>query len=268
MKQILTFKWGTRYGPEYVNRIYGMVSRNVTSPFTVHCFTDDRSGIRSEVVCHDLPELGCQYPENVPGKWKKTAMWGADLDGLSGPALFIDLDTVIVDNIDEFFEYGNEKDVIVARNWLKPFQRLGQTTLFRYYIGAQPYMLEDFQKDPQGLADKYRFEQHYVTKHLKAGVKFWPDRWVRHYRVHCLGNYFRRYLLPAKIPKSARIIAFPGHPNPEDAIVGKWTDFEPVTRWQHIKNTFSPAKRVRKSWVKHLRSFQLPCKWVAEHWRE
>ena len=30
VKQVLCIKWGTRYGAEYVNRIYGMVSRNLT----------------------------------------------------------------------------------------------------------------------------------------------------------------------------------------------------------------------------------------------
>ena len=268
MKTVLCFKWGVKYGPEYVNRLYAMVARQLTPPFQLHCFTDDRKGIRSEVVCHDLPSLGCEYPKNVPGMWRKTAMWGEDLDGLTGPALFIDLDTVIVDNIDKFFTYGDEKDVVLARNWLKPHKRLGQTTLFRFYIGAQPYMLSDFQKNPQGIAEKYRFEQHYVTHHVKEGVKFWPTKWVRHYRAHCLGGYIQRYLRPAQIPEGASIIAFPGEPNPKDAMLGQWTGFSPVTRKEHLKNTFDPAKRVKKSWHGHLMCFQLPCPWVETHWKE
>ena len=108
---------------------------------------------------------------------------------LTGKALFVDLDSVIVGSIDPLFDYGDERDVILARNWLKPHKKLGQTTLFRYYIGSHPYMLENFQKAPQETADKYRFEQHYVTRNIEGGVKFWPAEWVRHYRVHCLGNY-------------------------------------------------------------------------------
>ena len=52
--------------------------------------------------------------------------------------------------------------MILARNWLKPFSKLGQTTLFRFKVGAQTYLLEDFQKDPQGIAERFQFEQHYV----------------------------------------------------------------------------------------------------------
>lgn len=269
MKQVICIKWGQKYGADYVNRLYGMVSRNITPPFSVHCFTDDVTGIRDEVVTHPLPKLGCEHPKNVPGKWTKTALWGAELEGIEGKALFVDLDSVIVGSLDDLFEYGDEKDVVLARNWLKPHKRLGQTTLFRFYVGAQPYMLEQFQKDPQGIADKYRFEQHYVTHNIRGGVKFWPTDWVKHYRVHCLGNYIMRYFKPAKLPAGARVIAFPGEPNPEDAMLGRWTHFEPAGPWVHVKNYFlHKDKRVRKSLRGHLCSFQLPCPWVKEHWRD
>lgn len=269
MKRVICIKWGEKYGAEYVNRLYAMVSRQISPPFEFHCFTDKKNDISDAVICHDLPDLGCEHPQNVPGKWKKTALWGKDLDGLSGPALFIDLDSVIVGNIDALFEYGDENDVIVARNWLKPHKKLGQTTLFRFNIGAQPYMLEDFKQDPQGIADKYRFEQHYVTHHVKGGVKFWPKRWVRHYRVHCLPNYLLRYFREAYLPKGAKVIAFPGEPNPQDALLGQWSGHEPTSAWQHVKNYFyHKDKRVRNSIRGHFSCFQLPCSWVKHHWSE
>ena len=30
---IICMKWGTKYGAEYVNRLYNMVKRNLTLPF-------------------------------------------------------------------------------------------------------------------------------------------------------------------------------------------------------------------------------------------
>ena len=47
MKQVVCVKWGTGYGAEYVNRLYGMVSRQITPPFRLVCLTDDRNGIRN-----------------------------------------------------------------------------------------------------------------------------------------------------------------------------------------------------------------------------
>lgn len=96
-------KWGTRYGPEYVNRLFGMLARNLSAPFKLYCFTDDPHGIRPEVVCHALPELGCPVPSNAPGKFRKLALWNANLFGIQGPALFLDLDVVITGPLDELF---------------------------------------------------------------------------------------------------------------------------------------------------------------------
>ena len=128
---VLCFKWGTKYGPEYVNRLYSMIERNLSLSFAFHCFTDDNRGIRSGVECHSLPQLDCPVPVNVPGMWRKVAIWRKDLAGIDGRALFVDLDSVIVSAIDPLFEWGDDEDVILARNWLKPLSKLGQTTLFR-----------------------------------------------------------------------------------------------------------------------------------------
>lgn len=41
-------KWGTKYGPEYVNRLYAM-RRHLSGDFRFVCLTDSTEGIRSEV---------------------------------------------------------------------------------------------------------------------------------------------------------------------------------------------------------------------------
>ena len=85
-KLVLCIKWGTMYGPEYVNILYGMVARNLTGPFRLICFTDDSEGVRPEVECLPLPELGVEVPKEAPGKWPKQALWANDLFGLEGVA--------------------------------------------------------------------------------------------------------------------------------------------------------------------------------------
>jgi hypothetical protein len=265
VKQILCMKWGTMYGPEYVNCLYGMVSRNLSYPFRLFCMTDDTTGIRPEVDCLPLPQLGFEVPPGAPGKWPKQALWGSELFGLEGVALFLDLDSVIVGNLDGYFEYGRPDDVITARNWIKPWLRGAQTSVFRFKIGAHPYMLEDLRKNPQ-LCVKYQFEQNYVTHHLKNGVKFWPAAWTRHFRRHCLGVWPMRYLRPPKIPKGCRIVAFPGSPNPPDAIAGRWSRkriYRPPL--EHLKWVFSKGNR--HDFVKNLHRYVQPCSWIEEYWR-
>jgi len=267
VKQILCIKWGTGYGADYVNRLYGMVSRNVTPPFRFICFTDDRAGIRPEVECFDLPELGCPVPTDVPGKWRKTALWGDELFGLSGTALFLDLDVVIMGSLDPFFEIGNPDDVFLARNWIRPLERLGQTSIFRFPIGKNSYMLEDFRKDSQAIAGKYRFEQRYVTRHVRGGVKFFPSRYVSHFRQSCSGPWILRYFMAPRRPRKARIVIFPGWPNPEDALIGRMNpSMTPMSPFAHLRELFSKDRRRR--FYPHLKNYIRPTPWIAEYWRE
>lgn len=268
-KQIICVKWGTKYGPEYVNRLYGMVSRNITGPFRFVCISDRTDGLRPEVEYLPLPELGVPHPQRTFGQWKKVVLWGREVPGLTGVALFVDLDSVIVGNLDGYFEFGSPDDVIVARNWAKPFKKLGQTSVFRFPVGKNPHILDNFRADPQGVADRFHFEQHYITHSVTGGVKFWPGPWTRHFRLHCMRMFPLRYFLPARIPAGAKIVTFPGGPNPDDVQLGRWTPGAPAhpTRWQHILATFSD-QRVEKNRWRHLTRYVLPVPWIDRLWRE
>jgi hypothetical protein len=48
LRNVICMKWGTKYGPEYVNRLYAMVRRHLTGDFRMVCLTDDPTGIRTE----------------------------------------------------------------------------------------------------------------------------------------------------------------------------------------------------------------------------
>ncbi len=133
------------------------------------------------------PAAGCEIPPDVPGKWPKIALWGKELGGLTGTALFIDLDSVIASNIDDYFTYGDPSDVYVARNWVRWIGKHGQTSVFRFPIGQNSYMLENLRANSVEISRKYRFEQNYVTAEVKSGVKFWPHSWTKHFGLHCMG---------------------------------------------------------------------------------
>ena len=266
-KQVLCMKWGTQYSADHVNRLYGMAARQTTGELRFICFTDDPEGVRDEVECLPLPELGCEIPEDVPGKWPKQALWSEDLFGLEGTALFIDLDSVIVDSLDPYFEYGEPDGVYVARNWVKPHLAHAQTSVFRFRIGAHGYMLTNLQADPAGISRKHQFEQNYVTHGIRGGVRFWPRAWTRHFRIHCLGPWPMRYLRPPKLPRGARVVTFPGHPKPEDAAVGRWSHRrEAHTRLGQLQHAFD-RWREKGVFFKHLKRYVQPTPWIQEHWR-
>ena len=267
-KHIFCMKWGTAYSAKDVNILYAMVARNLTGDFQVTCFTDDATGIRTEVNCLPLPPLGCEIPTDVPGKWPKVALWTKDLAGMTGVALFIDLDSVIVGNIDSYFEYGNSEDVITARNWLNRLGKSAQTSVFRFPIGGHSYMLENLQANSATVSRKFQYEQNYVTHNIRGGVKFWPEPWTRHFRVHCMGFWPLRYLRPPILPRDAKIITFPGLPGPADALHGRWTETSEIrTPCQHLRWVWQQFLAGNR-WRRHLSRYLRKTAWIATHWRE
>ena len=48
---VLCAKWGTKYGAEYINRLYAGVAKHLRRPFRFVCATNQSEGIRPEVEC-------------------------------------------------------------------------------------------------------------------------------------------------------------------------------------------------------------------------
>lgn len=266
LKQIICIKWGTKYSAGYVNKLYGMVSRNITPPFRFVCFTDNTDGIRPEVECQPLPPSDIPMPKNTLGKWPKSRLWNATLGDVTGTVLFLDLDVVIVGGLDDFFSYADPDDTVLSYNPSNPLERLGQTSCFRFKVGSLVPLLEKFRADPQGVADKYRFEQRFVTKNAPNGIKLFPKAWVVHFRRKCRQPFPLNYVLPPKLPHDARIVIFPGDLYPQNAIDGKYNKQSANNAKDHLARLFTPEKL--KHPIKHLRHFILPTDWVAQHWRE
>ena len=266
MRQVICIRWGAKYGPDYVNRLHAMVARHLPGPFRFVCFTDDPAGLRGGVEAAPLPPLGCEPPTGTRGIWGKSRLWSARLGDLSGPVLYLDLDVVVRGPLAPFFEHGSPSDVILARNPNTPFERLGQTSIYRMPVGALAPLRERFLADPQGTAERYRFEQRFVSRHAPGGVAFWPRGWVAVYKWHCVPTFPLNYLLRPREP-AAPVVIFPGPLNPPDAVAGRWRA-EISTRGplDHLR-ALSDGRRVETR-REHLRHFVWPAPWVGEHWRE
>lgn len=270
VKQIICINWGTKYGAPFINRLYAMVARNITPPFTFTCFTDNREGLRPEILLEDLPPLDIEkMPVKTKGIWPKARLWGPTLGNLSGPVLFLDLDLVIVGSLDAFFEAGGPDDVMIAQNQTTPFERLGQTSLFRFPVGKLVPLQEKFRADPQGVADKYEFEQRFVTRNAPGGVKFFRRRWVLHFKQDCRWPFPLNYVLAPRLPADARVVLFPRNFFPQHAIDGQFgLKGRATTPLDHILGVFDAGRRKGKAPFKYLRQYILPTPWVADHWRE
>lgn len=263
MKQIVCINWGTKYGAPYIDRLYGMVARNITPPFRFVAFTDTREGVRAEVDCHDLPPMPGQIPTGVPGKWQKARLWAPTLADLSGPFLFLDLDVLITGSLDPFFEHGDPNDVVLGLNVASFPRRRGQTSVYRAPVGKLAPLQARFAADPQGIAETYRYEQFFVTAHAPGGVTFWPRPWMRHFRIECIPKLPFNFFRPPRLPDGTRVVIFAGGPNPPEAITGQRKASEPhLPPAAYIRDRLAKGKGLRE-----LQNYGLPAPWVADLWR-
>lgn len=237
---VLCMKWGTKYGPEYVNRLYGMVRRHLSGDFRFVCLTDRTEGIRAEVECLPIPELA--LPEGIPERgWKKLATFDAELHGLKGTALFFDIDIVIVDDITPFFEQQGE--FFIIHDWKRPWRITGNSSVYRFEIGAHADVLNHFRNNTEEVRAAFRHEQAFLSDflHRQGKMSYWTSDWCRSFKYHCIPRWPLNYFRTPLIPKDARIIIFHGVVNPPDALLGKNNN-----NWRHF----------------------LPATWISEHWVE
>lgn len=231
---ILCMKWGKLYGPEYVNYLRAGVARHLHRPFRFVCFTDDATGLDDAVEALPLPELGL-----VQGKsdlrWRKLAVFRKDLFDLQGTTLFLDLDLVIVDSIDAFFEAPGRFLIIRDDDLFrrKPLRKLnpqrdrflhsvGNSSVFRYEIGQHVDILDAYLADPAAATAAYEISQQFQSAQLaKAGLlDYWPKGWCVSFKNDCVPRHLNSYRADPAVPAGARIVVFAGTPKMGDVLAG------------------------------------------------
>ena len=237
---VLCMKWGTKYGPEYVNRLYAMVRRHLRGDFSFVCLTDDARGVRGEVRCLPIPSLA--LPPGIPERgWTKLTTFEAELHGLRGVALFLDLDVVIVDDITAFFEEPGE--FLIIHDWKRPWRITGNSSVYRFEIGAHADVLAEFRATQAQVRSRLRNEQAFLSEVMQrqGRLRYWPKAWCASYKYHCIPPWPTNFWREPVCPQTARIVVFHGEVNPPDAIAGRRNRAGRVVR---------------------------PAPWVARHWHE
>lgn len=235
-------KWGQKYGPEYVNRLYGMVRAHLQGDFCFVCLTDDASGLNPAIRVHPIPALN--LPAGIPERgWTKLTTFSPDLVhkyGLRGTALFLDIDIVIVGPLDAFFTHPGAFCII--HDYKRPWRITGNSSVYRFQLGAHTDVLQHFQAEHASIRQRHRNEQAYLSEfiHAQGQLSYWPADWCPSFKYHCIPAWPSNYWRPPYIPAQARIIIFHGECNPPDALAGR-----------------------RNRFLRYIK----PTPWIAEHWQ-
>lgn len=235
-------KWGTRYGPEFVNRMWAAVQRNTARPTRLVCLTDDRAGIDDAVASHAIPDINLP-PDLINTPWRKLTLWTSPLADLSGDVLFLDLDLVITGSLDEMFDFEPGRYCVIE-NWTQKGQGNGNTSAFRFPVGKYTHIFNDFQENPDRILSAYRIEQLYISREIGEMV-FWPELWCASFKHTLMPRWPLNFFKAPMLPTETRIVAFTGKPDQDEAMRGEW-----------------PVTAAWKKSYKHVR----PTPWIAEHW--
>ena len=143
MVNVICMRWGTKFGPEYPNRLHAMVSRHLKRPHRFICMTDDARGMSAGIEARPLPDF--DDPGGPERGWRKISTFRRPLFDLVGPTLFLDLDIVIVDSIDPLFDHAGE--FLIIKDWVRPWRPTGNSSVYRFEVGAHPELLDRFQRE-------------------------------------------------------------------------------------------------------------------------
>lgn len=233
MINIVCLKWGNKYGPEYVNRLYAMILRHTTRSFRFWCFTDDATGIRSEVTIAPLP-----HANEFAGWWNKVWLFSEELPLPAGSNIFyVDLDTLIVGDIDPILRSAN-RPMIVLKDFLHGIAKTAGEVgsgLMSWRHGDYTSIWTKFCANPQQVIRHAspHGDQWWVQRCVPAR-QYWQDLFpnqILSFKVHCLNG----------LPDNARIICYHGVPGIPDS----------AARGGSVRG----------------RSYQAQT-WVMDHWRE
>jgi hypothetical protein len=206
--------------------------------------------LRDDVQVLPLPQLGLPKGQGDL-RWRKLAVFGKQLHDLQGSTLFLDLDLVVVDGLDAFFEHPGRFLIIRDDDLFRPkplrklnpardrfLHSVGNSSVFRFEIGQHTYILDAYLADPKGAAERYEISQQFQSAQLAAhgDLAYWPSDWCVSFKNACVPRGLKSYLADPAVPAGARIVVFAGTPKMGDVLAGgghSWHRRIGDVRWLH-----------------------------------
>lgn len=248
----ICLKYGTSYGPEYVNRLRAGLARHTEGDLRFLCMTEDRTGIDRNVEILPLPAEPfaprmeaalAMAPKR--GRLKKISLFRPDLiTDLEGPLLIFDLDVVIIGGIDALRDHAPGK-VAMRREWhgSRAIPSPGHGSVEKIEPARHSYLYEDMARNPEAaVAFGYGSEQSYtsLSAQKRGDLAFFPDEWIVSFKYDCRPPRPLNLFLEPRRPAQARVVCFHGHPKMSEAVNGY--------RAGPFKST-RPCRWLHKAWI-------------------
>jgi hypothetical protein len=222
-KYVVCLKHGTKYESIYVNKLFRMVSKNLTIDHKFICFTEDSRDLDTSIEVRPLP----QKP-GMQGWWYKPMFFDPEL-GIDGTILFLDLDLIIFRNIDKLFTYKPGEFCIIRdfnRHIIRGHDKFN-SSVFRLETGQHPQVYNEFMSS-SNMRRRFHGDQDLMRHVIKDNFTYWPEEWIQSYKWEMRGKPKmirdnrgkRNFETPGEpiVLDQTSIAVFHGDPNPHDCI--------------------------------------------------
>lgn len=221
MINFVCVNWGLKFKPLYVQNLYNMVQRHLTIPHKFILFTD-RLKFHKNVKGPNI-EFRKLPSEEYKGYWNKLLLFSPEAK-LEGVNLYMDLDVVIKDNIDDFATFGDEDSFCVMRDFGQPHMWYN-SSIFRFNsINATKFIWEPFLKE-KSKHMTLQGDQNVITNMLKLQpaakkLKIYPDHWTQSYKWYDRSQTrFHKKNWTFEEDEKAKVCIFHGNPKPHESTV-------------------------------------------------
>jgi len=211
--------YGDKYPVEYVQKLYNMAKRNITKPFDFFVFTDHVK--MAKMVSEGIAVV--KFPmHDLEGWWNKMQLFHPDVSKyLIGTTLYMDLDVVITDNIDCFYEYQPELE-FVGMNDFNPLTKLWNSSVMRFQQSkVSQQVWKRFMENRKEWLRRFPGDQNLISHLLKDGratVSSFPDSWTQSYKWYDRkGNRYSRQDMTFEHNGESLVTVFHGQPNPHES---------------------------------------------------
>lgn len=212
---------GSGYDWCYVERLYNMLCRHLTSEVRLHVYTEHDRSVPPHMVKHILEDWGISGPKR--SWWYKMQLFNPA--HFAGNMLYFDLDVVIANSLDWIPEHPT--DYLWTIRDFRYLQRRDTVTMnssvMWFNVDRFAWIWDRFsQADFKATIKSYPGDQDYLGAVLDVNQRrFFDDFRFESYRWQCLdGGYDfakRKHLKPnsgVKIQSGTSVVVFHGNPKP------------------------------------------------------
>ncbi|TGT76726.1 MULTISPECIES: hypothetical protein [unclassified Mesorhizobium] len=195
--RIVTFRWGDKYGPEYVNKLWAGVERNLT---TEHTFN----------VLHPLPED--EYLTKEKGCFARLRLFDPKYQAQVGfkpgdRIVCMDLDLIVTGPLDELFDRAEPFTILQGVNSANPCPFNG--SLWILEAGYRPDVWGEFSLELAAKVPYHEFpdDQAWLADMLPDAGSFGPEDGVYAFQK-------KGWPKGESLPRNAKLVCFPGWRDP------------------------------------------------------